>query len=115
MLYECLNAAEELAREDIHAEVIDLRSLQPLDQQTILESVRKTSKVCIVHEDTRTMGLGAELAALISEQALMDLDAPIVRVTGPDVAGIPFNDAGEAEFLPNAVKITEAARRLVRY
>jgi 2-oxoisovalerate dehydrogenase E1 component beta subunit len=115
MLHECLRAAEELAQENVSAEVIDLRSLNPLDEETILESVRKTSKVCIVHEDTRTMGFGAELGALIAEKALLDLDAPIVRVTGPDVAGIPFNDAGEAEFLPNAEKIANAARKLARY
>ena len=115
MLHECLRAAEELAQENVSAEVIDLRSLNPLDEETILESVRKTSKVCIIHEDTRTMGFGAELGALIAEKALLDLDAPIVRVTGPDVAGIPFNDAGEAEFLPNAEKIANAARKLARY
>ncbi len=115
MLHECLRAAEELEREEIDAEVIDLRSLNPLDSETVLNSVRKTSKVCIVHEDTRTMGFGAELAAMMAEEALLDLDAPVMRVTGPDVAGIPFNDAGEEEFLPNAEKIANAVRKLARY
>jgi 2-oxoisovalerate dehydrogenase E1 component subunit beta len=115
MLHESLAAAEELAREGISAEVVDLRSLSPLDWETIMESVCKTSKVCIVHEDSYTMGLGAELAARIAEQAFLDLDAPIVRVTGPDLPGIPFNDTGEATFLPNASKIADAVRKLARY
>lgn len=115
MLHESLAAAEELAREGIEAEVVDLCSLLPLDWDTILSSVRKTSKVCIVHEDSRTMGLGAEIAARIAEEALLDLDAPVVRVTGPDLPGVPFNDTGEATYLPNARKIAEAARRLAHY
>ncbi|HSR57696.1 MAG TPA: alpha-ketoacid dehydrogenase subunit beta, partial [Candidatus Binataceae bacterium] len=115
MLHEALAAAEELEREDIHAEVVDLRSLLPLDWNTILDSVRKTSKACIVHEDSHTMGLGAEIAARIAEEALLDLDAPIVRVTGPDLPGVPFNEIGEETYLPNAHKIAEAARWLARY
>ncbi len=115
MLHETLVAAEQLAKENIDVEVIDLRTLQPLDRETILTSVRKTSKVCIIHEDTKTMGLGAELAALISEEAFLDLDAPICRVTGPDLPGIPFNDVGEHAFLPNAEKIADALRVLAKY
>lgn len=115
MLHESLAAAEELAHEGIDAEVVDLRSLSPLDWETIMDSVRRTSKVCIVHEDSRTMGLGAEIAARIAEEALLDLDAPIVRVTGPDLPGVPFNEIGEETNMPNANKIAEAARRLARY
>lgn len=115
MLHESLAAAEELAREGIDAEVVDLRSLLPIDWETILKSVRKTGKVCIVHEDSRTMGLGAEIGARIAEEALLDLDAPIVRMTGPDLPGVPFNEAGEETYLPNANKIAEAARRLAKY
>jgi 2-oxoisovalerate dehydrogenase E1 component subunit beta len=115
MLHESLAVAEELAREGISAEVVDLRSLLPLDWDTILNSVRKTSKVCIVHEDSHTMGLGAEIAARIAEEALLDLDAPIVRVTGPDLPGVPFNEIGEETYMPNARKIADAARRLARY
>ncbi len=115
MLHETLAAAEQLARDDIEVEVIDLQTLQPLDRETILSSVRKTSKVCIVHEDTRMMGLGAEIAALISEEAFLDLDAPIRRVTGPDLPGIPFNEAGEQAFLPDAVRIGKALRELAAY
>jgi 2-oxoisovalerate dehydrogenase E1 component beta subunit len=115
MLHETLNAAEQLARDGIEVEVVDLRTLFPLDRETILTSVRKTSKVCIIHEDTKTMGLGAEVAAIISEEAFADLDAPIVRVTGPDLPGIPFNETGEHAFLPNAEKIAHALRELARY
>ncbi|CAG0942995.1 2-oxoisovalerate dehydrogenase E1 component beta subunit [Anaerolineae bacterium] len=115
MLHETLNAADTLAREGIEVEVVDLRTLFPLDRATILESVRKTSKVCIIHEDTKTMGLGAEIAAIITEEAFGDLDAPIVRVTGPDLPGIPFNETGEHAFLPNAEKIATALRELARY
>ncbi|MBI4789130.1 MAG: alpha-ketoacid dehydrogenase subunit beta [Chloroflexi bacterium] len=115
MLHETLAAAQELEREGTSVEVVDLRTLQPLDCETILASVRKTSKVCIIHEDTRTMGLGAELAALITEQAFLDLDAPIRRVTGPDLPGVPFNAAGETAFLPDAKKIARALRELDAY
>ena len=117
MLHETLAAAEKLVQdaERIDVEVVDLRTLQPLDRETILASVRKTSKVCIIHEDTKTMGLGAEIAALIAEEAFSDLDAPIVRVTGPDLPGIPFNDIGEHTFLPNAEKIADALRALAKY
>jgi 2-oxoisovalerate dehydrogenase E1 component beta subunit len=115
MLHETLAAAEQLAQENIDIEVVDLRTLQPLDRETILSSVRKTSKVCIIHEDTKTMGLGAELAALITEEAFLDLDAPIRRVTGPDLPGIPFNEVGEHTFLPNAQKIADALRKLAAY
>lgn len=115
MLHESLAAAEILAREDISAQVVDLRSLLPIDWETIFESVRQTNRVLIVHEDTYTMGLGAEIGARIAEQAFMDLDAPIVRVTGPDLPGVPFNEIGEQTFLPNAQKIADAARRLAQF
>ena len=115
MLHETLAAAKQLEQEGTNVEVVDLRTLQPLDRETILDSVRKTSKACIIHEDTKTMGLGAEIAALINEEAFLDLDAPIRRVTGPDLPGIPFNDAGQEIFLPNASKIALALRELVAY
>ena len=115
MLHESLRAADELARDGISAEVVDLRTLLPIDWDTVLTSVKRTSKVCIVHEDSLTMGLGAEIAARIAEQALLDLDAPIVRVTGPDLPGIPFNPAGEEVYLPNASRIAAAARKLAHY
>ena len=88
-LNETLGATEQLATEGIEVEVIDPRSLNPLDTETILESVRRTGRLCVVHEDTRTMGVGAELAALACEHALDDLRAPVERLAMPDVAGIP--------------------------
>jgi len=115
MLHEALAAAEILAREDISAQVVDLRSLLPIDWETVFESVRQTNRVLIVHEDTYTMGLGAEIGARIAEEAFLDLDAPIMRVTGPDLPGVPFNEIGEQTFLPNAQKIADAARRLAQF
>ncbi len=115
MLHETLAAAEELSREGIDVEVVDLRTLQPLDKETILASVKKTSKVCIIHEDSKTMGLGAEISAIIGDEAFLDLDAPIKRVTGPDLPGIPFYEAGEHAFLPNREKIARALRELAGF
>jgi len=115
LVHESLKAAERLAEAGIEVEVIDLRTLLPLDKNTILTSVRRTSKVLIVHEANKTGGLGAELAAIISEEAFEDLDGPIVRLTGPDVPAMPFAPTLEAAFMPNADKIVEAARRLDAY
>ena len=90
-LHTCLDAAQRLAEEEgISVEVVDVRTLAPLDIETILASVRKTSKAIVVYEDNRTYGAGAEIASTIAEQALYDLDAPIVRVGGPDVPAMPF-------------------------
>jgi 2-oxoisovalerate dehydrogenase E1 component beta subunit len=115
MLHETIAASEELARDGIEIEVVDLRTLQPLDADTILSSVKKTGKVCIVHEDSRTMGLGAEIAAMITENSFMDLDAPVRRVTGPDLPGVPFNEAGEHAYLPDRAKIAQALRELAAF
>jgi len=115
MLHETLGAAEDLSREGVEIEVVDLRSLQPLDRETILASVKKTSKVCIIHEDSKTMGLGAEIAAIITEESFLDLDAPIKRVTGPDVPGVPFHEAGEHAYLPNKERIARALKELAAY
>ena len=115
MLHETLAAAEDSSREGVEVEVVDLRSLQPLDRETILDSVKKTSKVCIINEDSKTMGLGAELSALITEESFLDLDAPIKRVAGPDVPGIPFHEAGEYAYLPNKERIARALKELASY
>jgi 2-oxoisovalerate dehydrogenase E1 component beta subunit len=115
MMHHCLEAAEKLAAEGIDVEVLDLRTLRPLDTEAILNSVRKTSKVLIVHEDNLTGGLGGEIAALISEHAFEQLDGPITRVAGPDVPGMPYNHVLEAEFLPNVERITQAMRDLANY
>lgn len=106
-----LAAAEQLEEE---IEVIDLRSLCPLDRETILASVRKTGKVLIAHEATRTSGAGAELAALVAEEAFEDLDAPIRRLTAPDVP-IPFSPPLEQAVLPQLDDIEEACRELLAY
>ena len=115
MLHESLKAAAALAGEGISAEVIDLRTLAPLDKETILASVRKTGKVLIVYEDNLTGGLGAEVATIIAEQAFEYLDGPIMRVAGPDVPAMPFSHPMQDFFLPNADKIAAAARTLAAY
>jgi pyruvate/2-oxoglutarate/acetoin dehydrogenase E1 component len=106
-----MQAAEELG-EDI--EVLDLRSLCPLDREAILTSVRKTSKALIAHEATRSCGVGAEVAALISEEAFEDLDAPVRRLTAPDVP-IPFSPPLEQAALPQLDDMKEACRELLAY
>jgi 2-oxoisovalerate dehydrogenase E1 component beta subunit len=115
MLHYALEAAETLASEGIDAEVIDLRTIVPLDKATILASVEKTSKVLIVHEDTRTGGFGGELAALIAEEAFEHLDGPVRRLTGPDVPAMPFARPLEEAFMLNPTKIAEAIRELAAY
>ena len=111
----CLEAAATLAEEGIDVEVIDLRTLRPLDTDTVLESVRKTSKAMIVHEDTKAGGIGGEIAAVIAEEAFEDLDAPVKRVAGPEVPAMPFSPLLEAEFMPSAEKIAVAMRELASY
>lgn len=114
MVHASLEAAGQLAREGIEAEVVDLRTLLPLDRQTIIESVRRTNKLLVVHEDTRTGGIAGEIAAMVTEAAFDDLDAPIRRVTSLDTP-VPFSPPLEERFLPNAARIAEAARELARY
>jgi 2-oxoisovalerate dehydrogenase E1 component beta subunit len=111
MLHESLAAAEALAVEGIDVEVVDLRTLLPLDRETILASLAKTRRLCVVHEDTVTMGLGAELCALAAEADV--LDVPPVRVAMPDIPGIPVDDNLEDAVLPNRATIRDALVRLV--
>ena len=111
MLHESLAAAETLASEGIDVEVVDLRTLAPLDRETILASLAKTRRLCVVHEDTITMGLGAELCALAAEADV--LDVPPVRVAMPDIPGIPVDDVLEDAVLPNRATIRDALVRLV--
>ncbi len=115
MFHEAMKAAEELAGEGISVEVIDLRTLHPLDKETILKSVQKTGKVVIVHEDNLTGGLGGEIVAIVAQEAFEWLDGPIVRVAGPDVPGVPFSRTMEHFFMPNAAKIAAAIRDLAAY
>jgi 2-oxoisovalerate dehydrogenase E1 component beta subunit len=114
MVHVALEAAGTLEREGIDMEVVDLRSLLPLDIEAILASVRKTSKVILLHEDTQTGGLAGEIAALISGNALEYLDGPIVRITAPDTP-VPYSPPLEDAFLPNARQVVEKARWLYRY
>lgn len=115
MLHESLAAAEQLASEGIECTIVDLLSIQPLDQETILEAAKATGKVLIVHEDTLTGGLGGELAAIIAEHAFEYLDAPIRRLAGPDVPAMPYHHAMESFFIPDREKIAAAARDLAAY
>jgi 2-oxoisovalerate dehydrogenase E1 component beta subunit len=114
MVWTALEAAQELEKEGLSLEVVDLRTLLPYDEQTVLASVRKCNKVILLHEDTRTGGMASELAALIAEQAFEDLDGPIVRVTAPDTP-VPYSPPLEEYFLPNAQKVIAAARKLAAY
>lgn len=114
MVQESLAAADMLADEGVDVEVVDVRTLKPLDKATILESARKTGKVAIVHEAYRSFGAGAELAALIAEEAFEWLDGPLVRVTAPDTP-VPYSPPLEDAFRPNATKIAAALRELAAY
>ena len=115
MVHTCLKAAQTLSQEDhIEAEVVDLRSLVPLDREAIMRSVKCTNKTLIVYEDTLTGGIGAELSAILAEDLFEYLDGPIMRVAAPDTA-FPYAPELEAAFLPNTVKILAAARKLAAY
>ncbi|HKS81929.1 MAG TPA: alpha-ketoacid dehydrogenase subunit beta [Candidatus Acidoferrales bacterium] len=114
MAHTSLEAAGKLAQEGIEAEVIDLRTLLPLDSETILASVKKTNKLLVVHEDTRTGGIAGEIAALVCENAFEDLDGPVLRVTALDTP-VPYAPTLEERFLPDAEKVVAAARELARY
>jgi 2-oxoisovalerate dehydrogenase E1 component beta subunit len=114
MVWAALEAADRLAEDGASVEVVDLRTLLPLDRETVCESVKKTSKVLLVHEDTRTAGLAGELAISITESIFEYLDGPIVRVTAPDTP-VPYSPTLEDAFLPNAEKVLEKARWLWRY
>jgi 2-oxoisovalerate dehydrogenase E1 component beta subunit len=114
MVWTAVEAADTLAQEGVSVEVVDLRTLVPLDRELVCESVRKTSKVLLLHEDTRTGGMAGELAATINESVFEYLDAPVVRLTAPDTP-VPFSPPLEEAFLPNAEKVVEKARWLHRY
>jgi 2-oxoisovalerate dehydrogenase E1 component beta subunit len=114
MVHVCLDAAARLLQDGIAAEVIDLRTLLPLDRETVLSSVAKTSKLLIVHEDTRTGGIAGEIAALVNESAFEALDGPVRRVTSLDTP-VPYAESLERYFLPDAAKVLDAARELARY
>ena len=112
MVHTATDAAKKL--EDVSVEIVDLRSVLPWDKEAVLASVRKTSKVLVLHEDTRTGGFGAEIAATIAEEAFESLDAPVRRVTAPDTP-VPFSPALEAAFIPQVDDVVRALRDLVDY
>ncbi|HUK45314.1 MAG TPA: alpha-ketoacid dehydrogenase subunit beta [Gaiellaceae bacterium] len=113
MVYTAENAADEVERE-VSVEIVDLRTILPWDKEAVLESVRKTSKVIVLHEDTHTGGFGAEIAATIAEEAFEDLDAPPRRVTAPDTP-VPFAPILETEFLPQVSDVVNALREVAGY
>ncbi len=114
MVTPSLEAADRLAKEGAEVEVIDLRTLLPFDKAAILRSVEKTSRALIVHEDVKTLGIGAELSAVIMEERFDRLDAPVMRVTCPDTHP-PFSQILEQANLPNADTIADALRKLAEY
>ena len=115
VLHYCLEAAEQVSQEGIDVEVVDLRTLKPLDKETVLESVKKTGRLLVVHEDNLTGGVGAEVAALAAAEAFEYLDAPISRLCGPDVPTMPFAETLENAYMPSTEKVVEALRRLAAY
>jgi len=114
MVWTALEAAKTLEAEGIDVEVVDLRTLFPMDEEAILASVAKTNKAILLHEATRTGGIGAEIAAVLSERCFEYLDGPLVRVTAPDTP-VPYSPPLEEAFLPNAEKLCKAARALAGY
>jgi 2-oxoisovalerate dehydrogenase E1 component beta subunit len=115
-LHLCLEAAARLEEEHgVSVEVVDVRTISPLDKQTILASVVKTGKALVVYEDNRTYGAGAEIAATIAEEALFDLDAPVARMGGPDVPAMGFATSLEHAFMPNADTVAERMLELARF
>ena len=116
MLHHCLEAAGRLQDEDgVSVEVVDVRTIAPLDKETILASVRKTGKAIVVYEDNRTYGAGAEISATISEEAMFDLDAPVMRVGGPDIPAMPFSGPLEHYYMPDAEKIHARMKELAEF
>ena len=115
VLHYCLEAAEQVAAEGIEVEVVDLRTLKPLDKETVLESVKKTGKLLIVHEDNVTGGVGAEVAALVADEGFEYLDGPITRLCGPDVPTMPFAQSLEDAYMPTTERIAEALRKQSAY
>jgi pyruvate/2-oxoglutarate/acetoin dehydrogenase E1 component len=114
MVHTAQEAADILAKEGIEIEILDLRTLSPLDREAIATTVKKTNKVILLHEDTRTGGLAGEIAAIINEEAFDDLDGPIVRITSLDTP-VPFSPPLEHFFLPKVEDVVREARRLRAY
>jgi len=114
MVYTATEAAGELAKDGFEVEVVDLRTLIPWDKERVLEGVRRCSKVLVLHEDTRTAGFGAEIAATIAEEAFEHLDAPVMRVAAPDMP-VPFSPPLEKAYIPQVDDVVNALRELAAY
>ncbi|MDX6514735.1 MAG: hypothetical protein QOH73_401 [Gaiellaceae bacterium] len=114
MVYTATEAAAELAKKDVSVEIVDLRTIMPWDKQAVLESVRKTSKLLVLHEDTRTGGFGAEIAASVAEEAFEHLDAPVRRLAAPDTP-VPFSPPLEKAFIPQVADVVRALTELADY
>jgi 2-oxoisovalerate dehydrogenase E1 component beta subunit len=114
-VHQALEAAERLAGENISVEVIDLRSIRPMDRETILTSVRKTRKLLVIHEDNTFGGVGAEISAMVMEMAFFELDAPVGRLCGPDVPAMGYALALEEEFMISTDRMAEEMRKLVAF
>jgi len=115
MAHYALEAADRVADDGISAEVVDLRTLRPLDTETLLDSVRKTGKCLVVYEDNKFGGYGAEVAAIVAEEAFDYLDGPVTRIAGPEVPGVPYNHVLEDWFMVDAEKIAAGIRALAAY
>jgi 2-oxoisovalerate dehydrogenase E1 component beta subunit len=114
MVYTAEEAAKQLEEDDVSVEIVDLRSIVPWDKQAVLASAEKTSKVLVLHEDTRTAGFGAEIAATIAEEAFESLDAPIKRIAAPDTP-VPFSPPLEKAFIPQVEGVAAGLRELAEY
>ena len=114
MVHTADEAAQQLESDGISVEIVDLRTIMPWDKTAVLESVRKTSKVLVLHEDTRTGGFGAEIAATIAEDAFEDLDAPVKRITAPDTP-VPFSPVLEKAYIPQVEDVVTGLRELAEY
>jgi 2-oxoisovalerate dehydrogenase E1 component beta subunit len=115
MLNYCVQVAEKLAAEGISAEVLDLRTIKPMDEAAVIATAKKTGKVLVVHEDNRFAGIAAEVMAIIMENAFDSLDAPVMRLTAPDIPAMPFNHTLEEAFMPNPERILAKAKELAAY
>jgi 2-oxoisovalerate dehydrogenase E1 component beta subunit len=114
MVYTADEAAQQLEADGLSVEIVDLRTVMPWDKQAVLESVRKTSKALVLHEDTRTGGFGAEIAATIAEEAFEDLDGPVKRIAAPDTP-VPFSPPLEKAFIPQVDDVAAGLRELAEY
>jgi 2-oxoisovalerate dehydrogenase E1 component beta subunit len=115
MVHHCLEAAEAVAGQGIEVEVLDLRTVRPIDNKAIVQTAMKTGKVLIVHEDSKALGVGAEVSAIVSEHAFEYLDGPVARLAGPEVPAMPFSPLMEAMYMIDSDKIAKAIRKLAEY